>query len=134
MNYESINHIHVVGELDRDPEVRRQQNGQFVTTVMVKTTDHYIKTKTKEKVEEHTVHRAVLFYDNADTARKLKAGDVVDIEGTLKKRSYQDRNTGETKFSTQISASSLKVMSGTRGNSKTVDDPFASAAEFEIPW
>ena len=48
----------------------------------------------------------------------LKKGSSVYIEGQLQTNSYEDKNTGEKKFSTQIVARDMQML-GSRNNSET---------------
>ncbi|OZI64512.1 single-stranded DNA-binding protein [Bordetella genomosp. 11] len=104
---DSLNHIHVIGELNRDAEVRYARDNQPVTTLTIITTYEYTTTR-GEVFEEVQWHRAVLFYEQAKVASSLRRGAVVEVQGRLKTNKYQDR-TGHDAYSTQIMVSDFKI-------------------------
>ena len=58
-------------------------------------------------------HRIVLFNKNAEIAEKyLKKGGAVYIEGRIQTRSWEDQQSGQKRYTTEIIADQLKMMGG----------------------
>jgi len=99
----SVNKVILVGNLGRDPEVRRLQNGNPVVNLAVATSDTWRDKATGERKERTEWHRVVIFSEGlAKVAEQyLKKGAKVYIEGALQTRKWTDQQ-GVEKYSTEI--------------------------------
>ena len=99
----SVNKVILVGNLGRDPEVRRMNSGDPVTTFSVATSENWRDKQTGERKERTEWHRVVIFNENLGKIAEqyLKKGSKVYIEGQLQTRKYQDKD-GVEKSSTEI--------------------------------
>lgn len=104
---ETLNHVHVIGRLVRDPEVRGKSGGRTVTTLTLVTLHEYMKSG--RAVREWQWHRVVLFYDQAEHAGCLHEGAMVEVKGRLHTSKFEDRS-GHTRYSTQIMASRFRAV------------------------
>ena len=79
----SVNKVILVGNLGKDPEVRRMQNGNPVVNLTVATSDTWRDKATGERKEKTEWHRVVIFSEGlAKVAEQyLKKGAKVYIEG-----------------------------------------------------
>ena len=105
----SVNKVIILGNLGKDPEVRKTASGQSVTTLTIATTDRYIS-KSGESQEKTEWHSVVLWARLADLAGQyLRKGRSVYIEGRLETRSWDDRD-GQKRYKTEIVASDMKFI------------------------
>ena len=116
----SVNKVILVGNLGKDPEVRRMQNGNPVVNLSVATSDSWRDKATGERKEKTEWHRVVIFSEGlAKVAEQyLKKGAKVYIEGALQTRKWTDKD-GVEKYSTEIVLqgfnSNLTMLDGARG-------------------
>ncbi|WNV09783.1 single-stranded DNA-binding protein [Tardiphaga sp. 709] len=99
----SVNKVILVGNLGKDPEVRRMQNGNPVVNLTVATSETWRDKGTGERKEKTEWHRVVIFSEGlAKVAEQyLKKGAKVYIEGALQTRKWTDPQ-GVEKYSTEI--------------------------------
>jgi single-strand DNA-binding protein len=110
-----INKVILVGNLGNDPEVRYSQNGGAITTISVATTESW-KDKDGNLQERTEWHRVKFFGRLAEIAGEyLKKGRQVYIEGSLRTEKYQDKQTGQDRYSTDIIANEMQMLGGNPG-------------------
>jgi len=99
----SVNKVILVGNLGRDPEVRRMNSGESVVNLNIATSESWRDKQSGERKEKTEWHRVVIFNENlAKIAEQyLKKGSKVYVEGQLQTRKWQDQ-TGAEKFTTEI--------------------------------
>src|SRR5262245_29084030 len=99
----SVNKVILVGNLGKDPEVRRMQNGNPVVNLSVATSESWRDKATGERKERTEWHRVVIFNEGlAKVAEQyLKKGSKVYLEGQLQTRKYTD-SQGVEKYSTEV--------------------------------
>jgi single-strand DNA-binding protein len=99
----SVNKVILVGNLGRDPEVRRTQDGRPIVNLSVATSDSWRDKNTGERRERTEWHRVVIFSEGlARVAEQyLKKGSRVYLEGSLQTRKWQDQS-GQDKYTTEI--------------------------------
>src|SRR5947199_1620677 len=99
----SVNKVILVGNLGKDPEVRRMTSGEPVVNLSIATSESWRDKASGEKKEKTEWHRVVIFNKNlADVAEKyLKKGAKVYVEGQLQTRKWTDKD-GAEKYSTEV--------------------------------
>ncbi|MBF9234163.1 single-stranded DNA-binding protein [Microvirga alba] len=99
----SVNKVILVGNLGRDPEVRRLNNGEPVVNLRIATSESWKDKNSGERKEKTEWHSVVIFNENlARVAEQyLKKGSKVYIEGQLQTRKWQDQS-GAEKYTTEI--------------------------------
>jgi single-strand DNA-binding protein len=99
----SVNKVILIGNLGKDPEVRRMQDGRPIVNLSVATSDTWRDKATGERKERTEWHRVVIFNENiAKVAEQyLKKGSKVYIEGSLQTRKWQDQS-GQDKYTTEV--------------------------------
>jgi single-strand DNA-binding protein len=99
----SVNKVILVGNLGRDPEVRRLNSGEPVVNLRIATTETWRDKASGERKERTEWHNVVIFNENlAKVAEQyLRKGSKVYIEGQLQTRKYNDQS-GQEKYSTEI--------------------------------
>ena len=114
----SVNKVILIGNLGKDPEVRRLEGGSMVATFSIATSEVYTDRVTGVKKEVTDWHDIVVWRGLAEIAEKyIKKGYKVHVEGKLKKRSWQDKE-GVTRYTTEIIADELNVISRPEGHDK----------------
>src|SRR5213595_1747373 len=99
----SVNKVILVGNLGKDPEIRRTQDGRPIANLSIATSESWRDKATGERKEKTEWHRVVIFNENiAKVAEQyLKKGAKVYVEGQLQTRKYTDKD-GAEKYSTEI--------------------------------
>src|SRR6201999_4121757 len=99
----SVNKVILVGNLGKDPEVRRMQDGRPIANLSVATSESWRDKATGERKEKTEWHRVVIFNEGlAKVAEQyLKKGSKVYIEGALQTRKWTDQ-AGVEKYSTEV--------------------------------
>lgn len=112
----SVNKVIIVGNLGRDPEVRYSPDGAAICNVSIATTSQWKDKATGERREETEWHRVVFYNRLAEIAGEyLRKGRPVYVEGRLKTRKWQDKETGADRFSTDIVADQMQMLGGREG-------------------
>ena len=128
----SLNKATLIGNLGADPEVRSTTNGSRVATISLATSRQWTG-QNGEKQEKTEWHRVVLWNSNkgaklADIVeRYCKKGDKVYVEGAIEYRSWQDRE-GQTRYTTEINARELILLSGRGEGSETFSSKVPAGA------
>ena len=99
----SVNKVILIGNLGKDPEVRRLNSGDPVVNLSVATSESWRDKQSGERKEKTEWHRVVIFNENiAKVAEQyLKKGSTVYIEGQLQTRKWTDQ-AGVEKYSTEV--------------------------------
>jgi len=110
----SLNKVMLIGNLGKDPEVKFTPSGMAVAKFTVATNERF-KDKSGEWQDRTEWHSIVAWQRLAEIVGEyLKKGQKVYIEGRLQTSSWEDKNSGEKKYRTEIVASDM-VMLGGRG-------------------
>src|SRR3954453_3305941 len=98
----SVNKVILIGNLGKDPEIRRLGSGEPVVNLSLATPESWKDKSTGERKEKTEWHRVVIFNENiARVAEQyLKKGSKVYVEGQLQTRKWQDQS-GQEKYSTE---------------------------------
>jgi single-strand DNA-binding protein len=99
----SVNKVILVGNLGKDPEIRRTQDGRPIANLSVATSESWRDKTTGERKEKTEWHRVVIFNEGlAKIAEQyLKKGSKVYLEGALQTRKWTDQQ-GVEKYSTEV--------------------------------
>jgi single-strand DNA-binding protein len=99
----SVNKVILIGNLGKDPEIRRTQDGRPIANLRVATTDSWRDKASGERKDRTEWHAVVVFNENACkfAEQYLKKGAKVYVEGALQTRKWQDQ-TGADRYSTEI--------------------------------
>jgi single-strand DNA-binding protein len=109
-----VNKVILVGNLGRDPEVRSTPSGQPVATFTLATSRRW-RDKNGQKQEQTEWHTVVCWGKQAEIAGQyLTKGKQVYVEGRLQTRSWDDRNSGEKRYKTEVVCDTFQML-GQRG-------------------
>ena len=107
----SVNKVILIGNLGKDPEVKRFENGAVIASFSIATSESYVDKQSGEKKEITDWHDVVLWRGLAEVAVKyLHKGTKIYVEGKLKKRSWQDKE-GNTRYSTEVVGDEMTILS-----------------------
>ena len=113
----SVNKVILVGNVGKDPEVRYSQSGTPVANFSLGTNERF-KDRNDEWQERTEWHNIVAWQRLAEIVGEYVAkGSKVYVEGKLQTTSWEDRQSGERKYRTQIVARDL-VLLDSRGNAR----------------
>jgi single-strand DNA-binding protein len=132
----SVNKVILIGNLGRDPEIRRTQDGKAIATLSIATSDNWRDKTTGERRERTEWHRVVIFSEGLSRIAEqyLKKGSKVYVEGSLQTRKWQDQS-GQDRYSTEVVLqgfnSALTMLDGRGGTSSFEEgDPGAPGSDF----
>ena len=112
----SVNKVILVGNLGRDPEVRYSPDGAAICNVSIATTSTWKDRTSGERREETEWHRVVFYNRLAEIAGEyLRKGRSVYVEGRLKTRKWQDKDSGQDRFATEVVADQMQMLGGREG-------------------
>ena len=136
-----VNKVFLIGNLGRDPEVRTTPSGQPVATFSLATNRRW-RDRDGNRQEQTEWHNIVCWGRQAEVAgRYLTKGRQIFVEGRIQTRSWDDKQTGEKKYMTEIICDNFQML-GQRGDfeSQRGDDapfpspPADSAEDDDIPF
>lgn len=111
----SVNKVIIIGNLGQDPEVRTTSNGQMVATLSIATSESY-NGRDGNRQERTEWHRVVVWAKLAELAQRyLSKGRKVFIEGRIQTRSWDDAQSGQKRYSTEIVARDMVFLDSTQG-------------------
>ncbi len=115
-----INKVILIGNLGRDPEIRKLESGVPVGRFSVATNESY-QDKQGNWQTNTEWHDIVVWRGLAERAeRQLKKGSMVYIEGKLSHRSYKDKD-GIDRYTTDVVALTFRLLDK-RENSGSFQD------------
>ena len=99
----SVNKVILVGNLGKDPEIRRTQDGRPIANLSIATSETWRDKNSGERKEKTEWHRVVVFNEGLCKVAEqyLKKGAKVYIEGALQTRKWTDQQ-GAEKYSTEV--------------------------------
>lgn len=111
-----VNKVILVGNLGRDPELRSTPSGQPVATFSLATSRKW-RDKEGNRQEQTEWHQIVCWGRQAEVAGQyLTKGKQIYVEGRLQTRSWDDRESGEKRYKTEIVCDNFQML-GSRGDS-----------------
>lgn len=109
-----LNKAILIGNLGVDPELKFTQGGQAVLRIRLATTEKY-KNQAGEMQERTEWHTVVVWGKRGEALHKiLSKGKQIYVEGRIQTRSYDDKNGGAKRYSTDINAQEI-ILLGSRG-------------------
>ncbi len=123
-----VNKVTLVGNLGRDPDMRRLESGTAVAKVSVATSESYRDREGnwREEVEWHDIVMWGKMAERAET--QLRKGMMVYVEGKLTHKTWQDKENN-TRKTTEVVVSFLRILKGREGGDKPSAPEAAESAE-----
>lgn len=127
-----VNKVILIGNLGRDPEVRYLPSGSAVANITLATSESWKDKNTGAMQEQTEWHRVVLYGRLAEiTGEYLRKGSKVFVEGSLHTRKWQDKQTGQDRYSTEIKAMNLQMLDGRGGSAGGSEMDAQSMPDYE---
>ena len=105
-----FNKVILIGRLGKDPEIRSTPQGTTVAKFTMATDDRYTD-RNGEKQERTEWHNIVAWSKLAEICGQyLKKGKLVYIEGSLRTDSWDDKETGQKRYRTEIVAQNMQML------------------------
>lgn len=110
-----VNKVILIGNLGGDPEVRYLPSGGAVCNFTVATSESWTDKQTGQKQERTEWHKIVIFNRLAEIAGEYaRKGSKVYLEGSLRTRKWQDKQSGEDRYTTEIVVDQMQLLDGRR--------------------
>jgi single-strand DNA-binding protein len=121
----SVNKVILVGNLGRDPEIRRLGSGDPVCNLRIATSESWKDKASGERKEKTEWHSVVIYNENLSRVAEqyLRKGSKVYIEGQLQTRKWTDQS-GVEKYTTEV------VLQRFRGELTIIDGRGGGGGEF----
>ena len=107
----SVNKVVLLGHLGRDAETKYTQSGIGITQFSVATSRRW-KDKTSGEWKEDTDWHNIEAWRMEKLADYLTKGSQVYVEGYLKNDSWEDKETGQTRYRVKVVAREIILLGG----------------------
>ncbi len=125
------NKVILIGNLGKDPEIRRLESGAVVARLALATNENY-KDKNGNWQTITEWHDIVAWRILAERAeRDLKKGSLAFIEGKITTRKWQDKE-GNDRYTTEVVASQLRPLEKRESAEPNLSSGMASSS-FDAP-
>ena len=108
----SVNKVILLGNVGKDPEIRSTPSGTMVASFTLATSDRFQdgQGNWQDRTEWHNL---VAFKRTAEIVRDyVKKGTKLYIEGSIRTNSWDDKQTGQKRYRTEIIVNDLSLLSG----------------------
>jgi len=123
----SVNKVILVGNVGKDPEVRYTPSNQAVANFTLATSESW-KDQSGKMTERTEWHNLVVWGKLAEICQEyVKKGHKLYVEGRLQTRSWDDKESGAKRYTTEIVVSDMLMLTSKSGSSGDYDS-FAPAA------
>jgi single-strand DNA-binding protein len=107
-----VNKVILLGNVGKDPEIRTTQGGMTVASFSLATAER-AKDQQGNWTDKTEWHNLVAFQRTAEIVRDyVKKGTQVYIEGKIQTRSWDDKESGQKKYRTEILVNDLQLLGG----------------------
>ena len=128
-----INKVILLGNLGKDPETRFTPNGKAVTRFSLATSNTWVGAN-GEKQQATEWHTVVVWGKQGEACGQyLEKGRQVYVEGTLRQRSYENKE-GKEQHVTEIVAQKVRFLGGTSNGKNSESEPAPAETDDDIPF
>lgn len=133
-----VNKVFLLGNVGKDPEIRSTASGMTVASFTLATADRQ-KDQQGNWTDKTEWHNLVCFQRTAEIVRDyVKKGTQLFIEGKIQTRSWDDKESGQKRYKTEILVNELSLLGkpgeggGSRSSSGGYDQrtPASQTADF----
>lgn len=119
----SVNKVTLVGNLGKDPVMKRFDNGTAAAQFSLATNERYKDKTSGETITKTEWHNIVMYSPVAEIAEKfLKKGSQVYLEGKIESRDYTDKDGIQKRF-TEIRVREMTLLGTANSNSGSQEMP-----------
>lgn len=113
-----VNKVLLLGNVGKDPEIRSTAGGTIVASFSLATADRQ-KDQTGQWVDKSEWHNLVAFNRTAEIVRDyVKKGSQLYIEGKIQTRSWDDKESGQKKYRTEVLVNDMTLLGKPGGGSE----------------
>ena len=110
-----VNKVLLLGNVGKDPEIRASQGGMAIASFTLATADRQ-KAQTGQWTDKTEWHNLVAFGRTAEIVRDyVKKGSQIFVEGKIQTRSWDDKESGQKKYRTEILVNDMSLLGGRGG-------------------
>jgi single-strand DNA-binding protein len=110
-----VNKVFLLGNVGKDPEIRATAGGMTIASFTLATADRQ-KGQDGQWTDKTEWHNLVAFQRTAEIVRDyVKKGTQVFVEGKIQTRSWDDKESGQKKYRTEILVNELSLLGGREG-------------------
>ncbi len=121
-----VNKVFLLGNVGKDPEIRTTPNGMTVATFSLATAER-AKDAQGNWADKTEWHNLVAFQRTAEIVRDyVKKGTQIFVEGKIQTRSWDDKESGQKKYRTEILVNELSLLGGGAGRSEGGSSSYSS--------
>src|SRR5580693_3254296 len=114
-----VNKVLLLGNVGKDPEIRSTAGGTIVASFSLATADRQ-KDQQGNWQDKTEWHNLVAFSRTAEIVRDyVKKGTQLYIEGKIQTRSWDDKESGQKKYRTEILVNELTLLGGKPDGSRS---------------
>jgi single-strand DNA-binding protein len=107
-----VNKVFLLGNVGKDPEIRTTAGGMTVASFSLATADR-AKDQQGNWADKTEWHNLVCFQRTAEIVRDyVKKGTQLFVEGKIQTRSWDDKESGQKKYKTEILVNELSLLGG----------------------
>jgi len=123
----SVNKVILIGNLGKDPEIRRTQDGRPIASFSIATSEQWRDRNSGERKERTEWHNIVVFNEGLCKVVEnyVRKGSKLYIEGQLQTRKWQDKD-GNDRYTTEVVLqgfnSVLTMLDGRQGGGSGASD------------
>lgn len=126
----SVNKATLIGNVGKDPEVKFLPSGSAVANFTLATSERF-KDKGGEFQERTEWHNLVAYQRLAEIIRDyVKKGSKLYVEGRIQTRSWDDQQSGQKRYRTEIVVNDLVLLSG-RGEGESGGHSRSSGSSYD---
>ena len=115
----SVNKVILLGNVGKDPEIRSTGGGTMVANFTLATSDRQ-KDAQGNWQDRTEWHNLVAFQRTAEIIRDyVKKGSKLYVEGKIQTRSWDDKESGQKRYRTEIVVNDISLLSGREEGSGT---------------
>ena len=127
-----VNKVILVGNVGKDPEIRATQGGMSIASFSLATTDR-TKGQDGQWTDRTEWHNLVAFQRTAEIVRDyVKKGSQVYVEGKIQTRSWDDKESGQKKYRTEILINDLQLLGG-RAEGSAGGSSYSGSSSYSRP-
>ena len=113
-----VNKVFLLGNVGKDPEIRATQGGMTIASFTLATADRQ-KDAQGNWADKTEWHNLVAFSRTAEIVRDyVKKGTQIFVEGKIQTRSWDDKESGQKKYRTEILVNELSLLGGGGGGGR----------------
>jgi len=110
MSRGTVNKTILLGRVGKDPEMRYAPSGTAIADITI-ATNHNKKNAAGEWEQQTEWHSIKAFGKTAEfVGEYIKKGGLVYVEGRLQTSSWDDKNTGQKRYRTEVIANELQMV------------------------